>query len=53
MSITELKTKSRFYIAGYFDGQNDADIQENEHTAKMTEEYKDYLDGYADAKEGK
>lgn len=51
MSNTELKQKSRFYIAGYCDGKNNAKVQGGKQTANMNEEYKEYLNGYADAKE--
>ncbi len=42
-----LKTKNRYYIAGWCDGEQSTDIVMRENTP----EYQDYLSGYADAKE--
>ncbi len=42
-----LKTKNRYYIAGWCDGEQSSDIVLRENTP----EYQDYLSGYADAKD--
>ena len=42
-----LKTKNRYYIAGWCDGEQSSDIVLREDPP----EYQDYLSGYADAKE--
>lgn len=42
-----LKTKNRYYIAGWCDGEQSSDIVLREDSP----EYQDYLSGYADAKE--
>lgn len=42
-----LKTKNRYYIAGWCDGEQCVDIIEREDSP----EYQDYLDGYADARD--
>lgn len=42
-----LKTKNRFYIAGWTDGKQEVDIIVQPDSS----DYQDYLDGYADARE--
>jgi len=42
-----LRSKNRYYIAGWCDGEHSADIIMRENSS----EYQDYLAGYADAKD--
>ena len=42
-----LKTKSKYYIAGWCDGEQDADIIIHPDSP----EYQDYLNGYTNAKD--
>jgi hypothetical protein len=44
---TFLRTKNRFYIAGWTDGEQSVDIIVQPDSS----DYQDYLDGYAEARE--